>query len=198
MPSATLVIVQYDIGFHFQCWDSIDNIQIMANVIQSQIGGMTFTSSGDHTGGNHCTHLAIPLEVTHGRVVHIRETGEFHLVQVDISCLRNINFTRDGSDLAICGTPQIEDWPADRILPLTETSHIHAGGHHEANGPPPRLAQGADFNQRAEFLCNTNGWLATDEMLAITQTIQWSQRTHHFAGIPQSPTLKMMEQRCTF
>ena len=179
--SATLVIVQSDIGFHFQCWDSLDNIQNMANVIQSQIGGYKFTSSGDHTGGNHCTHLVIPLDVTQCRVIYIRETGEFHPVRVDLSCLQNLNFMRAGSGLTMCGASQIEDWPADRVLSLSETSHIFAGGHHQVNGPPPRLAQGADFNQRAEFMCNTNGWLATDEMLVITQTIQWSQRTHHFA-----------------
>ena len=59
----------------------------------------------------------------------------------------------------------------DKIEPLKSlmANPIAAGGHHEAGGPSPCLAQGADFHSRAEFMRNTQGWLASDEMQAMTK-----------------------------
>ena len=178
---ATCVILQEDSDFHFQCWGSVEEVQSVAATIQSQIGGRIFDSSGIHSGGKHCTHLVIHPSSVPVRVVYIVDCGEFHLVQVDTDGLPNIKFQRCDVALRPCDPQQLQSWPDDQVMSLTTMPEIRAGGHHQAAGPPPRLAQGADFNARAEFMCNTNGWLATDEMCAMTQTIQWSQQTHHFA-----------------
>ena len=180
--AASLVILQADIGFHFQCWGTMDEIQKTARWIQSQIGGKIFPSCGFHTGGNHCTHLVIPSDMQDKRVVYLADAGTFHLVQIDFACPNSIIFKHADQILEASDPITVHTWPMDQVISLTAKTLTHAGGHQEANGPPPRLAQGANFNQRAEFMCNTNGWLATDEMMAMTQTIQWSQRTHHFAA----------------
>ena len=59
---------------------------------------------------------------------------------------------------------------------------VVAGGHHQFIGPPPILRQGSDFEARIEFMTNTHGWAASDEIYAHTQTLMWMG-----AGIRASP-----------
>lgn len=57
---------------------------------------------------------------------------------------------------------------------------ILAGGHHSTI-PPPSLAADSNVDARIEFLVNTHGWLATDEMYAYTQTLTWTQEVLKFS-----------------
>ena len=70
------------------------------------------------------------------------------------------------------------------ILDVGCSHAIHAGGHHLNPAAPPTLAAFADFTARVEFMCDTHGWVATDEMFHYTQALQWQQDWLRF-GTPQ-------------
>ena len=69
---------------------------------------------------------------------------------------------------------------ANDVLNVGVDEVIRAGGHHEAPGPRPSLPASAPFVDRAEFMCNTQGWIASDEMAMYTQEIQWHQMFYKF------------------
>ena len=72
-------------------------------------------------------------------------------------------------------------------------SIVVAGGHHQSSGTPPILRQGSNFEARIEFMTNTHGWLASDEMYAHTQTLMWMG-----AGIRASPPVMWDPQKDAF
>ena len=84
---------------------------------------------------------------------------------------------------AINGTPPQQSCirlHANDVLIVGSEELIRAGGHHEAPGPRPSLPASAPFVDRAEFMCNTQGWIASDEMAMYTQEIQWHQMFYKF------------------
>ena len=68
------------------------------------------------------------------------------------------------------------------ILCCIAKSAVVAGGHHQFVGRPRILREGSDFEARIEFVTNTHGWAASDEIYAHTQTLMWMG-----AGIRASP-----------
>lgn len=70
------------------------------------------------------------------------------------------------------------------LLDLCYKAPVHAGGHHTFTGPAPSLPAMADFTARVEFMCDTHGWAASDEMFHHTQALQWQQNWLRF-GTPQ-------------
>ena len=70
------------------------------------------------------------------------------------------------------------------VIDLCVKSTIHAGGHHAFNGAPPSLPALSDFTARVEFMCDTHGWVASDEVFHYTQALQWQQNWLRF-GSPQ-------------
>ena len=60
---------------------------------------------------------------------------------------------------------------------------VHAGGHHLNTRAPPSLPALSDFTARVEFMCDTNGWVASDEMYHYTQALQWQQNWLRFATL---------------
>ena len=69
-------------------------------------------------------------------------------------------------------------------LDMCHKNVTRAGGHHLNLTAPPALPAFADFTARVEFLCDTHGWVATDEMFHYTQALQWQQDWLRF-GTPQ-------------
>ena len=70
------------------------------------------------------------------------------------------------------------------ILDMCKATVVKAGGHHLNMAAPPSLPALADFTARVEFLCDTHGWMATDEAFHYTQALQWQQNWLRF-GTPQ-------------
>ena len=70
------------------------------------------------------------------------------------------------------------------IIDLCFAAPTRAGGHHLNLVAPPSLPAMSDFTARVEFLCDTHGWVATDEMFHYTQALQWQQNWLRF-GTPQ-------------
>ena len=68
------------------------------------------------------------------------------------------------------------------LLSLQRSHEIRAGGHHLSSGATPTLAAGADFQARAEYMCNTHGWIAADELWSITQNIMFMQDSYKFTA----------------
>ena len=68
------------------------------------------------------------------------------------------------------------------LLSLRRSHEIRAGGHHLSSGATPTLAAGADFQARAEYMCNTHGWIAADELWSITQNIMFTQDSYKFTA----------------
>ena len=73
--------------------------------------------------------------------------------------------------------------PGD-ILDVHTSHAIQAGGHHLNLAAPPSLPVFADSTARVEFMCDTHGWVATDEMFHYTQALRWQQDWLRF-GTPQ-------------
>ena len=74
--------------------------------------------------------------------------------------------------------PQLRDGD---ILDVRCPLPVHAGGHHLNTRAPPSLPALSDFTARVEFMCDTNGWAASDEMYHYTQALQWRQNWLRFA-----------------
>lgn len=70
------------------------------------------------------------------------------------------------------------------IVDLCKSVPVHAGGHHLNLAAPPSLPAFSDFTARTEFMRDTHGWVATDEMFHYTQALQWQQVWLRF-GAPQ-------------
>ena len=70
------------------------------------------------------------------------------------------------------------------VIDICASRPVHAGGHHLNTAAPPTLPAFADFTARVEFMCDTHGWVATDEMFHYTQALQWQQDWLRF-GTPQ-------------
>ena len=103
----------------------------------------------------------------------------FQLTDVDqVLTISNINGHAAPSD-RVSGHLQDGD-----IIDLCFASPTRAGGHHLNLVAPPHLPAFSDFTARIEFLCDTHGWAATDEMFHYTQALQWQQDWLKF-GTPQ-------------
>ena len=68
----------------------------------------------------------------------------------------------------------------DFVLCIPKTT-IYAGGHHDALVPPPSLPAGSTLSARLEFMTNTHGWMASDEMFFYTQDLMWMQQELKFS-----------------
>ena len=60
------------------------------------------------------------------------------------------------------------------VVVFASSQRIFAGGHHNNIGPSPSLDAGSTFDARMEFMVNTHGWMASDEMFYYTQSLMWS------------------------
>ena len=60
------------------------------------------------------------------------------------------------------------------VVVFAASRRILAGGHHNNVGPSPSLDAGSSFDARMEFMVNTHGWMASDEMFYYTQALMWS------------------------
>lgn len=58
---------------------------------------------------------------------------------------------------------------------------IFAGGHHANLTNPPSLPAGSTLTARLEFMSNTHGWMASDEMYFYTQDLMWMQQELKFS-----------------
>ena len=68
------------------------------------------------------------------------------------------------------------------FLSLQRSHEIRAGGHHLSSGATPTLRAGSDFQARAEYMCNTHGWIAADELWSITQNLMFMQDQYKFTA----------------
>ena len=176
---ATLIVLHPQHGFHFQCWGSAQQIEKAGIAVRDIMRGNLIQMQHEISSPATAVWCVICCQqVEHLRVVQL-PTGAFHLVQCGDPEGASQSFVQRCDHFAM-SQPHTGRWEVHEIQVLTPKSDVLAGGHHEAAGPPARLSQGATFNQRAEFMCNTQGWLATDEMLAMTQQLQWSQRQYLF------------------
>ena len=113
-------------------------------------------------------------------ILHCPDTSECRLASVPSEIMSDAEFqfqhtkyTVSTINAAVCLETSAQCLKDDLLV--LQPHVIAAGGHHASPGPRPTLAAGAPFNDRAEFMCNTLGWAATDEIAAATQWIQWSQ-----------------------
>ena len=112
--------------------------------------------------------VLIPLHVSH------------HAFKLDYSDrVLKIESVHSSSVRETCGRFRDGD-----ILRLCYAAPTRAGGHHQNFAAPPTLPAFSDFTARVEFLCDTHGWVATDEMFHYTQGLQWQQDWLRF-GSPQ-------------
>ena len=86
----------------------------------------------------------------------------------------------NGSHVPSTGVPLQDGDIVDVYWPAP----VHVGGHHHNLAAPPTLPAFSDFTARTEFMCDTHGWVATDEMFHYTQALQWQQDWLRF-GSPQ-------------
>ena len=136
------------------------------------------------------THLVCRTdESTRGQVqvaLHFQSADSFCLVRLPWSISSHTTFEWREKVLAIQavnGRPPQQPMirlSANDVLHVECGECIRAGGHHEAPGPRPSLPASAPFVDRAEFMCNTQGWVASDEMAMYTQEIQWHQMFYKF------------------
>ena len=85
----------------------------------------------------------------------------------------------------INGSPRIQhvgSLQPGALLQLTRSPDIKAGGHHLSSGATPTLRAGSNFQARAEYMCNTHGWIAADELWSITQNILFMQDSFKFTA----------------
>ena len=156
-----------------------DEIKRIANVTAGDGSIQTTTKILLGADSPHCEEKVLVI-------LHFYDLDRFRLVELP-SCISALaKFCWNGVNYVIShqngkAVQRSNIWlVGDDILHLATTERISAGGHHEAPGPRPSLPAGAPFVDRAEFKCNTQGWVASDEMAMYTQAIQWSQIFYKF------------------
>ena len=118
-------------------------------------------------------------------ILHCEDTQESRLASLPVTFpidaefeVSHAKYAVNTINTALC-VESVASCKKDDVIVLQPVL-IAAGGHHASPGPRPTLDAGAPFHDRAEFMCNTLGWMATDEMAAVTQWIQWSQHQVRF------------------
>ena len=141
-PSATLLGEQIALCVAPKSFKPDQVIVVLEDISKGCLKSASVANVIDAKISIHDGHEPFFLEHINGNPIKSGES--FHLEHADL--------------LSIRPTAQIRD-------------AILCGGHHE-DQPSPVLPGNATFYQRCEYITNTHGWIATDELVYLVSSIQ--------------------------